>query len=249
MNGPARPSTNVEQTPNPPTAGPMVRTLARFSSGMRQTADQIPAHYLFWKGRNATVAPDEPTWVVLGDSLGQGIGASHPERGYVGQLEVRLLDTPGYSDLRAAEGEEPSTPGERRLPILNLSESGARVADVLSNQIPRLMSVTDPALVTVTVGNNDLLKTFTDRGLLRGFDELLGQLPNTAVVATLPDLGSLRAQGLNRKLRKRFEAAGLRTADVGSHLTSWRDRQATDRFHPNDLGYSTWADAFAEALR
>jgi lysophospholipase L1-like esterase len=47
----------------------------------------------YWEESNERARQaDGPLWVAVGDSTAQGIGASAPDRGYVGQLLVRLQD-------------------------------------------------------------------------------------------------------------------------------------------------------------
>lgn len=58
-------------------------------------------------------------YVAPGDSAAQGIGASDPQRGYVGLLAKRLRDNAG-----------------RPVQIVKLSRSGARIKDVLDTQVP-----------------------------------------------------------------------------------------------------------------
>lgn len=86
---------------------------------------------------------DGPLWVALGDSATQGVGATSPERGYVGQVLDALSDRDGV--------------GWR---VLNLSVSGARARDVLAGQLPRLEALdVRPELVSCLVGGNDLVRT------------------------------------------------------------------------------------------
>ncbi len=64
--------------------------------------------------------PTGPLWVVLGDSTAQGLGASSPLHGYVGQVLNALRRT--------------GTPWR----VLNLSRSGAQTRHVLDDQLPLL---------------------------------------------------------------------------------------------------------------
>ena len=75
---------------------------------------------------------------------------------------------------------------------------------------------------------------------------LMSRLPAGAVLATLPASGSLMAKRLNKTIRAEARRAGLLVADVDAHLPGWRGRSAGDRFHPNDRGYESWFEAFAE---
>ena len=54
-------------------------------------------------------------YVALGDSAAQGIGASSPERGYVGLLAERLRETTG-----------------RPVELINISRSGAKIEEVVT---------------------------------------------------------------------------------------------------------------------
>ena len=93
----------------------------------------------FWTRQNEkALAADGPLWVVLGDSTAQGLGASSPLHGYVGQVLNALRRT--------------GSPWR----VLNLSRSGAQTRHVLADQLPLVDGLT-PALVTCGIGNNDIL--------------------------------------------------------------------------------------------
>jgi lysophospholipase L1-like esterase len=106
-------------------------------------------------------------YVALGDSTAQGIGASAPERGYVGLIAQRL---------RSATG--------RPVQVLNVSRSGARVHDVVVEQLPRVAGLA-PDLVTVAVGANDL-KHYDPDGFRADVDALIASLGATTVVGDVP---------------------------------------------------------------
>src|SRR5918912_210403 len=112
---------------------PVVRLARTILPGVRRVHAQVGAYARLWDEANAAaLAADGPLWVVLGDSTAQGIGAARYDQGYVGQLRSRLGD-------------------EWR--VLNWSRSGARTADVLETQLPRLEALdVAPALVTVAIG-------------------------------------------------------------------------------------------------
>ena len=93
----------------------------------------------FWTRQNENaLAADGPLWVVLGDSTAQGLGASSPLHGYVGQVLNALRRT--------------GSPWR----VLNLSRSGAQTRHVLEDQLPLVDGLT-PALVTCGIGSNDIL--------------------------------------------------------------------------------------------
>ena len=77
-------------------------------------------------------------YVAIGDSAAQGIGASRPDRSYVGVLA---------DDIRNLTG--------RSLRVVNLSVSGATTELAVLDQLPRLAKLS-PDLVTVAIGANDI---------------------------------------------------------------------------------------------
>jgi lysophospholipase L1-like esterase len=186
--------------------------------GVRRVRRQVEPYAAAWHAANRrALAAAGPLWIALGDSSAQGIGASAPERGYVGLV---------LAHLRARD------PSWR---VVNLSRSGARLAEVLGRQVPALDRLGPAALVTCSAGVNDLLRPGRRHG---------------AVVASLPrGLREARAARANALLRQEAERRGLTVADVWAHTgPPWGGRYAADHFHPSDLGHADWAAAFAEAL-
>jgi lysophospholipase L1-like esterase len=220
---------------HPPTPGRLVRLLAPIAPGIRTTRDQIKSHGDYWK-LHAEAALDaagdeRATVVVLGDSLSQAVGASEVDRSWLHRL--------AQHESRQRR-QQPSL-------IVNLSRSGARIDDVIRVQLPAFEAIERPVkLVTCTVGSNDLARGASLSKVERSMHSLMARLPAGAILATLPAKGSLMAKRLNRVIRAEAGRAGLVVADVDAHLPGWRGRSAGDRFHPNDLGYEAWFDAFAE---
>ena len=210
--------------------GRLMRTLR---PGVAATLGLGSDYRRYWEESNVRARQaDGPLWVALGDSTAQGIGASAPDRGYVGQLLVRLRD-------------------EQRRPwrVVNLSVTGARVADVAREQVPRINEVGDPELVTCAAGANDVIR-FGFRRVLEALAELIRGLPPGAVLATIPQgLMPGRTRELNQIIRADAPAAGLHIADAWAHTgPPWEGKYAADDFHPNDTGYGEWCAAFAEAI-
>lgn len=208
--------------------------------GVRRIHAQVAPYARLWDGANAAdLSCDGPLWVVLGDSTAQGVGAPSFDQGYVGQLRRRL-------------DEERADPAGRPWRVVNWSRSGARVADVLAAQLPRLdalLTETEPDLVTVAIGGNDAYRTPLPT-LLAGLRTLIGRLPPGTYLATLPQgLRPRKVRTANDLIRSEAPRAGLVVADVWSRTgPPWRGKFASDQFHPGPLGYADWADAFAEAL-
>jgi len=196
-----------------------------------RVATSVTPYRLRWKRRE--LRRGDLRYAALGDSLAQGIGASDPERGYVGLLAARLERATG-----------------RRVEVLNLSATGIMVHDLARDQLPVLLAM-DPApeLVTVTVGTNDAGRVPDDE-LRDRFDELCALLPAGAMVGDVP-----RFHRGRRAAAARRSAAVLRDVlarhphlvpvglDEPTRRAGWRLR-AADFFHPNDLGHRLYADAF-----
>lgn len=215
----------------PPAPSNYYRRL-RWLPSVRAVGEHLPAYAAHWRAEaeRAAAMPDRPALVVLGDSLAQGIGASSPQASYAGRLQTHLG-------------------GPAVVPVLNLSRSGARIADVLRTQLPALAaSGVRPVAVVCTVGSNDILHSFRLRTVRRSFEELVDALPPDAVLATLPEQGSRVGALMNRTIRRRASAEGRPVADVGRALTTWRGRVSGDAFHPNDEGYAVWFEAVRAVL-
>lgn len=178
-------------------------------------------------------------YVALGDSTAQGVGASRPELGYVGLLAEHL---------RADTGKP--------VEVINLSKSGARVDDVLTEQLPRLLTL-QPDLVTIAVGANDI-RTYDRAACVEHIGALTAALPAGTVIADVPYLmhghwerdAREAAQTLTRSAREH----GLRVVPLYEALrregwAAMATQFAADLFHPNDRGYRIWADAFWTRIR
>ncbi|MGB3772131.1 MAG: SGNH/GDSL hydrolase family protein [Rhodococcus sp. (in: high G+C Gram-positive bacteria)] len=219
--------------------GRTVRALSAVVPGVARVWAQVEPYADAWHAHNVDVL-DRPgrRWIVLGDSLSQGIGASSYDAGWVGQLGRNL----------AARGHA--------LQVVNLSATGARVRDVIDQQLPVLDSIgTRPDdVITVVVGSNDL---FGGRGrrerLDGGFADLVDRVPDGTIVATLPQ-PTPAADFANAHIERAAAAGRIVMADLRvTGPNSWRGRLAGDLFHPNDDGYAAIAtgleDALVESLR
>ena len=159
---------------SPRPIGPFYRAAALALPGVRAVRAQIEPYARAWQQANtaalAAGAAGGALWVALGDSMTQGIGASRFDRGWVGQLGAQL----------ARRGHQ--------VRIVNLSVSGARAGDVLADQLPAIARLgLRPALVTVLIGSNDLMRRRHRDALAGLFGELLDRLPAGAVIANLPN--------------------------------------------------------------
>jgi lysophospholipase L1-like esterase len=175
----------------------------------------------------------ELVYVALGDSAAQGIGASKPELGYVGQLAKRIHQQTG-----------------KTVRVVNLSVSGATTQDVVDHQIPQLAAYR-PDIVTLDIGANDIARGYDAAAFTASYTRLASQLPPHTIIGNLPYFGGRirrNAQALeaNRIIDRLAREHNLPVADLQT-LThqrhTWR-AYAADYFHPNNRGYHNWADAY-----
>jgi lysophospholipase L1-like esterase len=191
--------------------------------------------------------------VWLGDSTAAGVGASAPP-GALPSLVAAGLDAAGGTASPAA--------------VSVLAVSGARVADVLADQLPKVAGLR-PDLVLISVGANDTIH-LTGRGTFRRtYEDLIRSLPPGVPVVLLgvPDMGAIprfrqplravsgwRGRRIDAEVREVAAATGAVYVDIagptGGPFRRHPDRYfAADDFHPGDAGYGLWADAVLRVLR
>jgi lysophospholipase L1-like esterase len=192
---------------------------------------------------------NEPIIVVwLGDSTGAGVGASSVE------TALPTVIARGLS---------------RSVRLRVLAASGARVNDVLMQQLP-LLAELRPDVVVVGVGGNDVTH-LTPRGLFEGlYDALLASIgsirPKAVVVIGIGDFGTvpripqplraltgLRGRWFDQVIREVADRRGAGYVDLyGRTGPAFGHDPATfysaDGFHPSDEGYRIWAAAILDVL-
>jgi lysophospholipase L1-like esterase len=186
-----------------------------------------------WRAANeAALGGEGPLWVALGDSMTQGIGAADISGGWVSQLHARLT----------AEGHP--------LRLVNLSATGARVGDVVEQQLPQLEALgIASALVTVLIGANDMFPRSRRAPAVAQYAALLDRLPaGRTVVAPLPQRNG-PALAINAAIGQAAARGRIRVAEFPqTSLWSLFGTLAEDHFHPNERGYASIATAFGRAI-
>lgn len=175
----------------------------------------------------------ELTYLALGDSAAQGIGATSPRRGYVGVLAERLLQKTGKS-----------------VRVINISKTGATLQDYLTEQAPKVKGV-KADVVTIEIGANDI-RSFDKEKFTEQFRQVLTSLPDGTYVSNMPLFNS--RPGSTNNAQEASDVISKTIADFPKlvfvdlqKLTS--DNRsifgfAPDLFHPNNISYKNWADAF-----
>jgi len=148
---------------------------------------------------------------------------------------------------------------QKNVHTINLSRSGAKIADVLNRQLPayQALGITAPHIVTIEIGANDVT-TFDPVKFETEMKRLMGKLPPQTVISDIPSFQGSRlakyeaqvdqANKIMSRLAKKyaFELAGLHQNISANHgLRTF----AADFFHPSDYGYKTnWAPVFLERI-
>lgn len=213
--------------------GPTTRALGLISPRVRAMAATVHPLERLWRSIAAdAVVGTLPLWVVLGDSTGQGVGATSLDHSWVARVSAAM------------------TRHGRHHGVVNLSRSGARSVDVIDEQLPLLELLPHrPAIVTVTVGTNDLIRNPHAPALARRMRRLIAELPTGSIIATLPAPSvSPSSRVVNKAIREAVDSAGHRVAEVGHHLLGPRKGLGRDRFHPSDAGYGAWVRGFCAPM-
>ena len=188
-------------------------------------------------------------FVVLGDSTAAGLGASDPDHAYPTVLSRRLADDGWDVELEA------------------FGVSGARIKDVLEEQVPRALSA-EPDLIFVGIGANDVTHLTSLEDVKRDFGLVVDRLLDSGAALAVAGPPDMRAAAWLEPLRSlagwrgRQVASAMRAAaeerDVpvvplaeraGPYFAAHpEDAYGGDDFHPGDGGYRAWADAIYPAL-
>ncbi|GAC1429527.1 MAG: SGNH/GDSL hydrolase family protein [Thermoanaerobaculia bacterium] len=188
-------------------------------------------------------------YVVLGDSTAAGVGADYEDG-----IAIGTARTLGLS---------------QRVTMTNLGVSGARIDDVVREQLPAAVKLR-PDVVLLSVGANDVTHLTFVRSMRASLQRIVRELrlanPAVRIVVTgSPDMGappripaflrgiaSWRTKRVNRMFEEEAGASNLTLAPIAAETGPLfrRDHSlfAADRFHPNQRGYATWIAVLNRAL-
>lgn len=197
--------------------------------------DRLPRHDAFWT--DAAKQEAELVHVVIGDAAASGIGATTPVNAFPTRISRHI-------ELRTGV----------RVRTVNLARPGARIEDALRDQLPRLQRLS-PDFVTIAIGSSDI-RDFDPERFERQFKQLVGAMPNGAMVADIPSFllppGEQRVKEANRILRAATRRVELPLVSLYDATKRQRARvmftTADDYFHPNDRGHQLYYSAFVPAL-
>ncbi|WP_082518317.1 SGNH/GDSL hydrolase family protein [Curtobacterium sp. Leaf183] len=202
----------------------------------QRVVEMLPTHAEWWRER--LHHEGQLTYLAIGDSAAQGVGATVPSRGYVGLLARRIKHR-----------------SRTTVRVVNLSVSGATTWGAKKDQLPKLRNFT-PDVCTVSIGANDIADFHPDK-FERNIRAIYAAVPSHAVVAELPCMFSpdreRKVAVANEIIHRVADELGLTVAPlhaitkrVGIRRTFFNTYG--DLFHPNDRGYEIWASAFEPAI-
>jgi lysophospholipase L1-like esterase len=189
------------------------------------------------------------SFVVLGDSTAAGLGSGTARDAYPTDLARELADR-GW-----------------RVTLTALGISGARVHDVLTDQVP-LAVAASPQLVFVGIGANDVTHLTSLEAIRRDTATIVERLKATGATVVIAGPPDMRTKAWYEPLRSlagwrgRQVAAAMESVaraegvaivplakETGPYFGSHPDTAyASDDFHPGPAGYHAWARAILPVL-
>jgi lysophospholipase L1-like esterase len=153
--------------------------------------------------------------------------------------------------------------------MTNLGVSGARIHDVMVEQLPRAEAL-KPDLVLLAVAPNDVTHLTCISSMRRDLIAIVSRLraanPNVAIVVTgsadmstppriprlLRGLAGARSRAVNRMFADVAAAQHLTFAPIAAETGPLFRKDPSlfgpDRFHPNERGYAVWTAVINRAL-
>jgi lysophospholipase L1-like esterase len=153
----------------------------------------------------------------------------------------------GYAGLIAKRLEQKTG---KRVRVVNLSVTGAQLSDYLQYQAPKLAGL-KPDFVTIEIGANDI-RTFNQEQFRHEFEQVVATLPDGTYVSNMPLFNSRRSSTAPAKQASQIikevvaNYPKLHFVDLEKQTSENQSifGFAPDLFHPNNLSYKNWADAF-----
>ena len=207
------------------------------------------------------VAPDQSTktlgsgpalkYIAAGDSTAVGIGASGLQKTYPYQVASYFAK-------------------DHTVTYKNIAVVGYKTQDVLEKQVNQIIAF-NPDVITISMGPNDATHLVSSSKVLQNYKTIIQKLEQgtTAKIyitnvanfngaTILPwfyvKLIEFRSSDQNQNILKLEDARVkiINIHDFGWDKEPYKDRSKTyaaDHFHPNDLGYQNWANAFVDKIK
>jgi lysophospholipase L1-like esterase len=185
-------------------------------------------------------------YIAAGDSTAAGVGASSLQTTYTYQVAQALAKN-------------------HTVDYKNIGVPGAKTADVLASQISQIIAF-KPDVVTISIGPNDATHLLPESEILNNYKNIISQLEaQTTATIYITDIANFKSASLlpwfyiwlldfrSGYINKQILALGnnrVKIIDIYSFgWSNYPDLSKTvtaDHFHPNDLGYQNWTNAFLD---
>jgi len=211
----------------------VARIAGRFVDAIAEIEAQREPWAQHWDEQNAlAVAESGPLWLVLGDSVGQGIGASTPSNGFVPEVIDRLRDATAL-----------------QWRVVNLAMTGARISHVVNDQLPAMRTaMLEPTVTTCMIGFNDFIGRTRIETIDRGGRELVNQVPDGTLFGRVGGPRFVKRSNTLARVLDDGAASGKIALFHPYQWTEATDVMARDRIHLNDRGYKLLANTIFEAI-
>jgi acyl-CoA thioesterase I len=187
-------------------------------------------------------------YMAAGDSTAFGEGASVIEKTYAYRVAEHLSQT-------------------NQVSYKNIAVVGSTTASLIENQIPQIIAY-QPDVVTISIGANDRTHLASNNAILKNFQTIIQTLQEKTqakiYITDIPNFNGAellpaayiawlehQSKTLNPKI-KQLENDRVKIVDI--HDFGWSQfpdmsvTYAADNFHPNDLGYDNWTNAFLSKI-
>ncbi len=188
-------------------------------------------------------------YIAAGDSTAVGIGASTVEGTYAVKIAQELAKTNSVT-------------------YKNIAVSGSKTKHVINNQLQEIIKF-NPDVITISIGANDLTHRIPPEQILKNFQTIVTELtaqtqakiyitniPNFTGANLLPWLYIKYLERNSAPINKQLQSLESdRVKVVNIHDFGWDnypDKSITyslDKFHPSDIGYQNWANAFMSKMK
>lgn len=180
-------------------------------------------------------------YVALGDSAVEGVGATSHHKSFPALVFSAIKQEIGHVEYH------------------NFGKSGARVLDVLKNQVEKAVEK-QPDLVILSVGFNDVVKRTRLEDFEKDFAETLeilskkthallvvNNIPDISLALSIPFYKKVYAQILirrfNNTIKTQVHKNHASLVDMHSQTKMLKEYDgliSSDGLHPSDLGHALW---------
>lgn len=188
-------------------------------------------------------------YIASGDSTAVGVGASSVENTYPYKITEKLGKT-------------------NSITYHNIALSGARTKNVIDSQLQPIIEF-NPDIVTISIGANDATHLTDEQTIINNYKQIIQRLTNETsakiYITNIANFNGARLLPLPfvkfiewRSKQINPEIIALETDRVkiiNIHDFGWNnypDKQVTysfDHFHPSDIGYENWTNAFLDKIQ